>query len=48
MNNKRIIEKSNILDADCFTINPNWLVGFLEGDGTFGINRLRRGLRIYK
>jgi hypothetical protein len=23
MNNKRIIEKSNILDADCFTINPN-------------------------
>jgi len=45
MNNKRIIDQSIILDANCFTINPNWLGGFLEGDGTFGI---KMGLRTYK
>jgi len=48
MNNKRIIEQSNILNAECFTINPNWLVGFFEGDGTFGIKNGSAYLQIAK
>jgi len=35
MNSKRLTFLN--LDANSFSINPCWLLGFIEGDGTFGI-----------
>lgn len=36
MNRNRIKSPSNIM-VNIVSINPNWLIGFIEGEGTFGI-----------
>lgn len=36
MNRKRVIS-SNLNMTNITSINPNWLIGFIEGEGTFGI-----------
>ena len=36
MNSKRGIFTYNIIEPQTI-INPNWFIGFIEGEGTFGI-----------
>lgn len=36
MNRKRTLDKTNNTDLDA-SIHPYWLIGFIEGEGTFGI-----------
>lgn len=37
MNRNREAKQSIYLENNSFVINSWWLIGFIEGDGTFGI-----------